>query len=82
MFESCAGWGERGEVDRGDFAGEKLRHDVCGCGGEEDAVAVVARRDEVVGLCGQGAEERKTVGGCGAKACPGFELRGFSETRK
>jgi hypothetical protein len=45
-----------------------------GGGGEEDAVAIVAGGNEMVGLGGQGAEERKAVGSCGAEACPGFEL--------
>ena len=61
---------------------EELRHDVRGGGGEEDAVAVVAGGDEVVGSGGESAEEGKAVGSCGAKACPGFELRRVGERRE
>jgi hypothetical protein len=81
-FGRLAVWIERCEVDGWGCAGEKLGHNVRGCGGEKDAVAVVARGDEVVGLSGESAEERKTVGGCGAEAGPGFELRGFGKWRE
>ena len=74
--------GEWREVDGRGFAGEKLRHDVGGGGGEEDAVAVVAGGEEMVGLVGESAEEGKTVGSCGAKTGPGFELRGVGERGK
>ena len=69
-----AGWGEWSEVDGGSFVGQELSHDERGRGGEEDSVAVVAAGDEMVGISVKSAEERKTVGCCGAQAGPGFEL--------
>ena len=77
-----AGWGEWSEVDGGSFVGEELCHDECGCGGEEDSVAVVACGDEVVGVFGKSADEGKTVGCCGAQTGPGFELWGVGDGRK
>jgi hypothetical protein len=55
---------------------------VCGGRGEEDAVAVVPGGDEVVRTVGKGAEQRKAVRSCGAKAGPGFELWGIGQRRK
>jgi hypothetical protein len=82
QFGRGAGWREGREVDGRGNAGEKLRHDVRGGGGEENAIAVVASGDEMVRFCGQSAEERKAVGSCGAETCPGFELRGVGQRGK
>jgi hypothetical protein len=70
------------EINGGRNAREKLRHDVRGGRGEEDAVTVVACGNEMIGLGRQSAKKRKTVGSRGAEACPGFELEGIGERGK
>ena len=55
-------WRERCEVEGGSFVGEELRHDVGGCGGEEDSIAVVAGCYQVVWLSGQSSKDGETVG--------------------
>ena len=77
-FGRCSGRREGCEVNGWGFAREKLCHDVCSGRGEEDAITIVAGGKEMSWFGWQGAEERKTVGSCGAEACPGFELRGGS----
>jgi hypothetical protein len=81
-FGRCSGRRERCEVNGWGFAREKLCHDVCSGRGEEDAVAIVAGGKEMSWFGWQGAEEWKTVGSCGAEACPGFELRGVGKGGK
>jgi hypothetical protein len=73
---------ERGEVDRRGFAQENLCHEESGGRSQEDAVAVVASGEEMVGMAGKRAEKRKAVGSSGTEACPGFELRGCGQRRK
>ena len=64
------------EVDCGEFSFEEVGEDGC-CGrGEEDSVAIVACGYPLARGVGETAEEGECVGGAGAKAGPGFHLRG------
>ena len=64
------------------FAYDKLRHNICCGGGQEDSIAIVAGGDELIWLTRDGAEDGKTVGSCGAKATPGFELVSLGDEGK
>ena len=59
-----------------------MRHNVGGGWGEKDAVAKVAGGEKVVGLGGESAKKRKSIGSCGTKAGPCLELCGVGEWRQ
>lgn len=65
------------ECDSGRFIFEEIGEGDGRGGGEEDSVAIVTRGYPLASGVGKTAEEREIVGSAGAKAGPGFDLRGI-----